>query len=64
MKFQKKKQIKRIRGILSQYLDGTEKEFREASEIIAEIIEAEHIAKEYFRRQRDRMIIKINKGNG
>ena len=51
MRFQKKKVTENVRGILGKYLDGTEKEFRDATEKIVEIIKGEHIAKEHFRKQ-------------
>lgn len=51
MRFQYKKITENVRGILEKHLDGTENEFREATEKIVEIIKAEHIAKEHFRKQ-------------
>lgn len=57
MKFQKKKVSEQVRGILSKHLDGTEMEFREATEKIVQIIKGEHIAKEHFRNQRDNALI-------
>lgn len=57
MKFQKKKQIENIRGILSRHLDGTEKEFRECAQEIVLLIKTEHVAKEHFRKQRDNALI-------
>lgn len=59
MKFQKKKVSEEVRGILGKYLDGTEMEFREATEKIVDIIKGEHIAKEHFRKQRDNNITKL-----
>jgi hypothetical protein len=59
MRFQKKKVTENVRGILGKYLDGTEKEFREATEKIVEIIKCEHIAKEHFRKQRDNGLIEL-----
>jgi hypothetical protein len=38
MRFQKKKITEEVRGILGKYLDGTEKEFREATERIVNLI--------------------------
>ena len=63
MKFQKKKVTEQVRGILSKYLDGTEKEFKEATEIIVNLIKSEHIAKEHFRKQRDNALIAADKLN-
>ena len=39
MKFQKKKITEEVRGVLGKYLDGTEKEFRKATERIVNIIQ-------------------------
>lgn len=63
MKFQKKKVAEQVRGILGKYLDGTEKEFREATEIIVNLIKSEHIAKEHFRKQRDNALIASDKSD-
>ena len=59
MAFQKKKVTENVRGILSKYLDGTEKEFREATQKIVLLIKSEHIAKEHFRKQRDNCLIEL-----
>lgn len=59
MRFQHKKITENVRGILGKYLDGTEKEFKEATEKIVEIIKSEHIAKEHFRKQRDNCLIEL-----
>jgi hypothetical protein len=45
MRFQKKKITEEVRGILGKYLDGTEKEFREATERIVNLIQLEHAEK-------------------
>ena len=63
MKFQKKKITEQVRGILGKYLDGTEREFREATEKIVEIIKGEHVAKEHFRKQRDNALIAADKSD-
>lgn len=63
MKFQKKKVTEEVRGILGKYLDGTEREFREATEKIVKIIKGEHIAKEHFRTQRDNALINADKSD-
>jgi CRISPR/Cas system-associated endonuclease Cas1 len=63
MKFQKKKITEDVRGILGKYLDGTEKEFREATDKIVNLIKSEHIAKEHFRKQRDNALIASDKSD-
>lgn len=63
MKFQKKKVTEQVRGILGKYLDGTEKEFKEVTEIIVNLIKSEHIAKEHFRKQRDNALIAADKSD-
>lgn len=63
MKFKKKKITQEVRGILGKYLDGTEREFREATEKIVEIIKGEHVAKEHFRKQRDNALIAADKSD-
>ena len=59
MRFQQKKVTENVRGILGQHLDGTEKEFREATQKIVLLIKSEHIAKEHFRKQRDNCLIAL-----
>ncbi len=63
MKFQKKKITEDVRGILGKYLDGTQKEFREATDKIVNLIKSEHIAKEHFRKQRDNALIASDKSD-
>ena len=63
MKFQKKKITEDVRDILGKYLDGTEKEFREATDKIVNLIKSEHIAKEHFRKQRDNALIASDKSD-
>lgn len=61
MRFQKKKITEEVRGILGKYLDGTEKEFREATERIVNIIQIQHAEKLVLKSQRDNALIAIDK---
>ena len=61
MNFRKKKVSEDVRAILSKHLDGTEKEFREATEKIVTLIKSEHLAKEHFRKERDNALIAMSK---
>ena len=45
MRFKKNKITQEVRGILGKYFDGTEKEFREATEKIVNLIQLEHVKK-------------------
>lgn len=63
MNFRKKKVSEEVRAILSKHLDGTEKEFREATEKIVALIKAEHLVKEHFRKERDNALIFISKND-
>ena len=63
MKFQKKKITEEVRGILGKYLDGTEKEFREATERIVNIIQIQHAEKLVLKAQRDNALIAADKSD-
>lgn len=63
MKFKKKKAIKEVENILAKYFNGTEKEFIEVTNKIVDLIKAEHIAKEHFRKQRDNALIYADKSD-
>ena len=63
MNFRKKKVSEEVRAILSKHLDGTEKEFREATQKIVALIKAEHLAKEHFRKDRDNALISNSKND-
>jgi hypothetical protein len=57
MRFQKKKITEEVRGILGKYLDGNEKEFREATERIVNLIQLEHAEKIKLKAERDNALI-------
>ena len=63
MRFQKKKITEEVRGILGKYLDGTEKEFREATERIVNIIQLEHAEKNRLEAERDNLLISADKSD-
>lgn len=63
MGFQKKKITEKVRGILGKYLDGTEKEFREATERIVNIIKIQHAEKLVLKAQRDNALIAADKSD-
>ena len=63
MKFQKKKITEDVRGILGKYLDGTEKEFREATERIVNIIQIQHAEKLVLEAQRNNALIASDKSD-
>ena len=63
MRFQKKKITEEVRGILSSYLDGTEKEFREATERIVNLIQLEHAEKLVLKAERDNALIAADKSD-
>ena len=63
MKFQKKKITEDVRGILGKYLDGTEKEFREATERIVNIIQIQHAEKLVLEAQRNNALIAADKSD-
>lgn len=63
MRFQKKKITEEVRGILGKYLDGTEKEFREATERIVNIIQIQHAEKLVLEAQRNNALIAADKSD-
>jgi hypothetical protein len=63
MRFQKKKITEEVRGILGKYLDGTEKEFREATERIVNLIQLEHAQKIRLKAERDNALISADKSD-
>jgi hypothetical protein len=63
MRFQKKKITEEVRGVLGKYLDGTEKEFREATERIVNIIQIQHAEKLVLKAQRDNALIAADKSD-
>lgn len=63
MRFQKKKISQEVRGILGKYLDGTEKEFREATERIVNIIQIQHAEKLVLKAERDNALIAADKSD-
>ncbi len=63
MRFQKKKITQEVRGILGKYLDGTEKEFREATEQIVKLIQLQHAEKLVLKAQRDNARIASDKSH-
>jgi hypothetical protein len=63
MRFQKKKITQEVRGILGKYLDGTEKEFREATERIVNIIQIQHAEKLVLKAERDNARIAADKSH-
>jgi hypothetical protein len=63
MRFQKKKITQEIRGILGKHLDGTEKEFREATERIVNLIQLEHVEKIRLKAERDNALIAADKSD-
>jgi hypothetical protein len=67
MRFQKKKITEEVRGILGKYLDGTEKEFREATErivlLIKLLIKLEHAEKIRLKAERDNALISADKSD-
>ena len=63
MRFQKKKITQEVRGILGKYLDGTEKEFREATERIVNIIQIQHAEKLVLEAQRNNALIAADKSD-
>ncbi len=63
MRFQKKKITEEVRGILGKYLDGTEKEFREATERIVNIIQIQHAEKLVLEAQRNNALIADDKSD-
>jgi hypothetical protein len=63
MRFQKKKITQEVRGILGKYLDGTEKEFREATERIVNMIQIQHAEKLVLEAQRNNALIAADKSD-
>ena len=63
MRFQKNKITKEVRGILGKYLDGTEKEFIEATEKIVNLIRLEHVEKNRLKAERDNALISADKSD-
>lgn len=63
MRFQKKKITQEVRGVLGKYLDGTEKEFREATEKIVKLIQLQHAEKLVLKAQRDNALIASDKSH-
>ena len=63
MRFQKKKITEEVRGVLGKYLDGTEKEFREATERIVNIIQIQHAEKLVLKAQRENALIAADKSD-
>jgi len=63
MRFQKKKITEEIRGILGKYFDGTEKEFREATERIVNLIQLEHAEKIRLKSERDNALVAADKSD-
>jgi hypothetical protein len=63
MRFQKKKITEEVRGILGKYLDGTEKEFREATERIVNLIQLEHAQKIRLKAERDNALISADRSD-
>ena len=63
MIFQKRKITEEVRCILGKYLDGTEKEFREATERIVNIIKIQHSEKLVLKSQRDNALIAADKSD-
>ena len=63
MRFQKKKITQEVRGILGKYLDWTEKEFREATERIVNIIQIQHAEKLVLEAQRNNALIAADKSD-
>jgi hypothetical protein len=63
MRFQKKKISEEVRGILGKYLDGSEKEFREATERIVNIIQIQHAEKVVLKSERDNALIAGDKSD-
>ena len=63
MRFQKKKITQEVRGILGKYLDGTEKEFREATEQIVKLIQFQHAEKLLLKAERDNARIAADKSH-
>lgn len=63
MRFQKKKITQEVRGILGKYLDGTEKEFWEATERIVNIIQIQHAEKLVLKAERDNALIAADKSD-
>ena len=61
MKFQRKKATEKVRGILGKYLDGTELEFREATDNIVDLIEIQYKKAEDYKRERDNALIAADK---
>lgn len=61
MGFQKKKITEKVRGILGKYLDGTESEFREATERVVDIIQAQHNEKLELKAKGDNTLIASDK---
>jgi hypothetical protein len=63
MRFQKKKITQEVRSILGKHLDGTEKEFREATERIVNIIQIQHAEKLVLEAQRNNALIAADKSD-
>jgi hypothetical protein len=63
MRFQKKKITEEVRGVLGKYLDGTEKEFRESTERIVNLIQIQHAEKLVLKAQRDNALIAADKSD-
>ncbi len=63
MRFLKKKITEEVRGVLGKYLDGTEKEFREATERIVNIIQIQHAEKLVLKAQRENALIAADKSD-
>ena len=61
MKFKKKAYTEEIIGILSKYLDGTEKEFREATDRILTLLQLEHAEKLVLKAQLRNALIAADK---
>ena len=61
MNFKRKKEIEKVRGVLGKYLDGTEMEFREATDKIVDLIEIQYKKAEGYKRERDNALIAADK---
>jgi hypothetical protein len=61
MRFAEKKYKEEVRGILGKYLDGTEKEFREATDRILSILKVQHAEKIRMKAERDNAFMAADK---
>lgn len=60
LKLQKSDTNEKVRGILGNYLDGSQAEFVQCAKEIVKLIKAEQKSKLYFKKQRDNLLDRLD----